>query len=273
LATEALDLRRQRLANRPVEVWNSLINLGQMRVSAGDLTGAEQARREAFELAQKLFDEKNRKVIQSMNGLARTLWLKRDARSLEEAHSLQSRAVELAHAIDGDKSLELAQGTDLLGCIARDRGDLPRAIELFRDVLRMRTEIQKVDHPQTAGAMAQLADSLTRAGQPSEAIELATRELEIRRAKLQPGDWALGHTASILGGALTAAGQFDKAEPLLLEAQQTLKSSAVLGGRPRREATERLVTLYEKWGRPDDAGKWRGELGRLSGVSTLPAAP
>ena len=255
LATQAMELRRK--ANLPVEVWNSEINLGQIYELAGDLAGAERYRREAMELSLKLFDEKNRKVVQSMNALARTLWLKNDARSLEEAQSIQTRALELAHAIDGDKSLDIAQGIDLLGCIARDRGDLPRAIELFREALRMRTDLQKADHPATAGAMAQLADALTRAGQTGEAVDLATRALEIRKAKLQPGDWTLANTASILGGALTAAGDYAKAEPLLLEAQQTLKGSAALAGRPRREVNERLVTLYEKWGKPAEAEKWR----------------
>jgi tetratricopeptide (TPR) repeat protein len=271
LASEALAVRRKRLGDEHIDVWNSLINLAQVKETVGDLSGAEEMRREALRLARKLLDEKNRKTILSMNALARTLWLRQEPAALDEAESLQARAVELAREVDGERTVEVARGLDLLACIARDRGDLPRAIGQFRQAMEIYASVLGPEQPETTAEMTQLADSLTRLGQPQEAIELADRALAIRKAKLPAGDWRVSVTASVLGGARAAAGEFDKAEPLLLEAERTLRTSTALAGRPRREATERLVKLYEGWGKPDDAARWRAELSRQPGASTAPA--
>src|SRR5262249_49072979 len=153
-------------------------------------------------LARQLLDEKNRKTVLSISGLARTLWLRGTVGALDEAAQLQSRAVELASDIDGQQSITVAQGLDLLGCIARDRGQLDQAVELFRKALARRWAVQGSNHPDTAGEMSQLADALTRTGKPQEAIELAQTALAVRKKVFPAGNWLICSTTSILGGAL-----------------------------------------------------------------------
>jgi hypothetical protein len=119
--------------------------------------------------------------------------------------------------------------------------------------------------------MSQLADALTRAGQtPQEAVTLATNALEIRRKMFGPTHWAVFNTTSVLGGALAAAGNFDQAEPLLLEGYKGLEAGSVLGKRPRIDAAGRLVALYEKWGKPEKAEEWRHTREKLASPTTRP---
>jgi len=263
LASEALLMRRKLLGEKHIDIWNSLTNLASMEEAESDLADAEKLRRQALALAQQLLDEKNRKTVQSINGLARTLWL-RGGQSLNEAEELQTRAVELAGAVDGKSSLTVAQGIDLLACIARDRGKLQQAVEMFRAVLAMRGQLQPTGHPDTAAAMSQLADALTRAGDPQEAIPLAENALDIRKKILPPGNWAIWNTTSVLGGAYAGAGKFEQAEPLLKQSFDGLATGSVLGKRTQRDAADRLVTLYEKWGRPEQAVQWRQKRDQLA---------
>ncbi|WP_428938152.1 protein kinase domain-containing protein [Fontivita pretiosa] len=277
LAQQALQMRRKRWGTRAsVDVWNSLSNLANMQEADDDLSAAEQSRREALSLARSLVDEKNRMTVLSLSKLARTLWLRGssaaspDPSALDEAEQLQAKALELAVEVDGEKSLAVAQGLDLQACIARDRGQLDRAVELFRKALEVRRQLQPEDHPDVAGEMSQLADALSRVASSrpeaapdnaaaSEAIELAGRALEIRTRVFGRDHSLTWNTTSILGGAYTAAGQFQQAEPLLLDAFKGLQGGSVLGKRLRIEAAGRLANLYEKWGKMEQAARWRGQ--------------
>ena len=257
LATQALAMRKQTSGARSVDVWNSLTNLAAMQEAADDLSAAEKTRREALALADELVDPPHRMIVTSTSALSRTLWL-RGGDSLTEADKLQNQAVAMATQLDGAQSASVAVATDLLACIARDRGQLDEAIELFRKALAIRKATLPTDHPDVATEMSQLADALSRAGKsPEEAIELAEAALAIRKKVFPAGHWAIWNTTSVLGGAYTAAGQFDKAEPLLKEAYDGLQAGSVLGKRPRLDAVERLIRLYEKWGKPQDADRWK----------------
>jgi len=269
LARQALQIRREKYGPDSFEVWNSLANLGRFQEAVDDLPAAEQTRRDALAMARRLFDDRNRNMALSLSNLARTLWLRGAAGQLEEAETLQTQAVALCKSIDGAQSAPVAQALDLLACIARDRGDSARSIDLFRQALAIKKATQTADHPDVAASMSQLADALTRAGQSApEAIELAQSALDIRKRAYPAGNWAIWSTTSVLGGAYAAAGQFDKAEPLLLDSYKGLEGGSVLGKRPLLEAASRLVNLYEKWGKTEQAQQWRQKKAQLSLAST-----
>lgn len=268
LATGALSLRRECFGEEHIDVWNSLINLGALAEAEDDLPRAEESRRQALALAEKLLEPNNRKVIQSISALARTLWL-RGGGSLDEAARLQARAIELAGKVDGEKSLLVAQGVDLLGCIARDRGQLPQALELFRKGLEIRTSILTAKHPDTTSSMLNVADVLARSGQSKDAIALATEALDIRKQLFGATHWTVYSATSVLGGAYASAGDYAKAEPMLVDSYKGLENGSVLGKRPRVDAADRLVRMYQKWGKPDEAKRW-SERASLAGAVAGP---
>ena len=61
----------------------------------------------------------------------------------------------------------------------------------------------------------------------------------------------------MLGACLTAEGRYAEAEALLLRAHAGLESSRGRDHERTVEARQRLVALYEAWGRPDRAARWR----------------
>jgi hypothetical protein len=73
----------------------------------------------------------------------------------------------------------------------------------------------------------------------------------------------------MLGGSLLGQKKFAAAEPLLLTGYEGMKQQAGTippQGRIRLpEAVERLVQLYDAWGKKDEAAKWRKEQQRIDG--------
>ena len=264
LAREALDMRRQRYGDRHIDVWNSLINLGSMEEAEDQLAQAEQTRRQALALATDLTEEKSRTRVRSLNALARTLWLRGGPEALREAQAVQTRALELAKAVDGERGVTYLHGLNQLAAITRDSGRLDEAIDLFRKEVELRAASQGPASSDTAAAQSSLADALTRAGKAAEAIELARQALETRKRVFPSGHWAVWSTTSVLGAAYAAAGEYDKAEPLLLDAYQGLEAASGSGRRPRVDAAGRLVTLYDKSGKAEQAAKWREQIALLT---------
>ncbi|MFO0908066.1 MAG: tetratricopeptide repeat protein [Isosphaeraceae bacterium] len=96
-----------------------------------------------------------------------------------------------------------------------------------------------------------------------------TAEATLRQAqslwdRVDPDGWMRQNTRSDLGAALLERKQFNDAESLLKPAYDALKrleSKIPPIDRPcLTECVQRLVKLYEAWGRPESAAEWRAKL-------------
>jgi hypothetical protein len=72
-------------------------------------------------------------------------------------------------------------------------------------------------------------------------------------------DWAAATAESRLGGCLTAQRRLAEAEKLLLSSYPTLEAARGTPPYLRVEAAERIVKLYETWGKADKAAQWRAK--------------
>jgi eukaryotic-like serine/threonine-protein kinase len=97
------------------------------------------------------------------------------------------------------------------------------------------------------------------------------RECLAIRLKTRPDEWLRFKTMSELGGALLGQARYADAEPLIIRGYEGLvaRTGAIPPPRKSRlpEAAERVVRLYELWGRPDEASQWKARLG----LAVLPA--
>jgi hypothetical protein len=122
--------------------------------------------------------------------------------------------------------------------------------------------LEKKDR-QAGNLLAQYGLNLVQQKKYSEATELLHRCLDIR-TKIDPDLWTTFNTQALLGIALLGQKKYAEAEPLLLQGYQGMKQrekSIPPQGKPRlAEALRRLITLYEEWGKPEEAAKWRKEL-------------
>jgi serine/threonine protein kinase/tetratricopeptide (TPR) repeat protein len=115
-----------------------------------------------------------------------------------------------------------------------------------------------------ANALSILGQCLLADGQPAVAESLL-REALLIFEKLEPGRSSTLMVQSLLSGSLLAQRKFADAEPLLLQSYEGLTRQAPPAPSTARvaalnETIQRLVQLYEAWGKPDEAAKWREKL-------------
>ena len=88
--------------------------------------------------------------------------------------------------------------------------------------------------------------------------------LPTRHRDGEPNDWAgfIDHRGSLLGQK-----KYAEAEPLILsgyEGMKTREASIPTQHMPcLTQAAGRMVKLYEAWGMPDKAAKWRKEVEKM----------
>jgi eukaryotic-like serine/threonine-protein kinase len=96
--------------------------------------------------------------------------------------------------------------------------------------------------------------------------EPVLREVLALRGKKEPDAWTTFHLKSLLGGVLSDQKKYAEAEPLLLAGYEGLKRREARipeAGKVRlTEALQRLVRLYEAWGKTEEAARWKGRLDR-----------
>ena len=213
-----------------------------------------------------------------------------DLRNATEAVTYARRAVEL----DGSRNADFLQ---TLALAYEQTGDLEQAIDKQRlAVARARTggpynraELEKklvdmllaqgsfleatafslgvvaadvgesvsADYTAIGASLVQRADELMREGRFAEAEPLLYACLATRQKSLPAGHWSIAEAQSLLGAAKVGQGMFAQAEPVLLNAYKDIADNPQAPRRVADEARARVVSLYDSWGKADEAEAWR----------------
>jgi eukaryotic-like serine/threonine-protein kinase len=159
---------------------------------------------------------------------------------------------------------DTAYSRDQLAIAYESLGRWADAESLWRDALVRRRNAEKPESPRLADHLARLGSNLQEQSKWSEA-EPVLRECLAIRAKMIPDDWSHYDAMSLLGGALLGQGRFAEAEPLSVAGYEGMKAREARIDMPNRfrlsDAAERVVQLYEAWGKPDHAATWKTKLG------------
>src|SRR5262249_19045991 len=120
---------------------------------------------------------------------------------------------------------------------------------------------------------ADLVKCLTEKGDRTAVEAVLRGGLTVLQAGLPAGHPEIAVGPANLAAELSEQKRCADAEPLLLVAHESLKShpQAAATGlmRHRADVAERLVKLYEAWGRPADAAKWQAERAKHGGPPAI----
>jgi eukaryotic-like serine/threonine-protein kinase len=79
--------------------------------------------------------------------------------------------------------------------------------------------------------------------------------------KQQPEDWAKFRAESLLGASLAGQKKYVEAEPLLLSGyrgmEQRMSEAGPQNAYHLDRARQWIVDLYQAWGKPEAAARWR----------------
>ncbi|MHC5003994.1 MAG: serine/threonine-protein kinase [Planctomycetota bacterium] len=229
---------------------------------------AEPIYREALAMREALalsaLDEGRRdaqeRVARGKNNLATCL---RRQGKYAEAERCFREAIAIVRDLHGSNHIDIGNGSaNLAGCLRRQGQPekLQEAVGLYRDSIRIKRMLQGDDHTQVAETEHHFAELLLDLEQFSEAEERADEALQIWLSRLGPEHWRIAAANSVIGAARAGEGRYEEAEALLTACLERFQSAEENLAIEIRETLERLVALYERWERPEDARRYREML-------------
>jgi serine/threonine protein kinase len=252
LHTRTIELQRRLLG---AEHPNTVTSMARLAVSLRVLKRyreAEAVAAETLTIRTKIYGREHPRTLQSMVILASAL---RASGQMEKFEQLAIETLEIKRRVLG------ADHPDTLGSMLHVAdaswhfGRREESEKLRRQVWEIRRRVLGPDHPNTLTALRSLASTLVDEGKADEAVSVL-RELTALQAKQSPAPSTLTTDQAELGITLAFLGRFFEAEPLLLQAADSLQQTEA-PEKQRRRVAETLIHLYMNTGKPEEAARWQ----------------
>ena len=146
-----------------------------------------------------------------------------------------------------------------LASFLEGRGRLNEALPLRERELASAIAHYGEQHSVTVRALMGLGRNALTRDQVAEAEPYLRRALAIRQKLHPPGHWRIAEASATLGQCLLRARRFQEAETLLSQGYEGLRASKDATPQDTRAVLNNLVALYESWGRPADAARYRAQ--------------
>jgi len=184
-------------------------------------------------------------------------------RRLTELHDDAERLIDQAMALyravpDGTEST-LSQLHIQSSLIAFRKQDYVKAVTQAEEAVAVARRARTGMNLQTelANSLENLGFILTNTDKPVQAEPLLRESLAIKKATNPKGHPDIADVMSLLGDCLTKQRRYREAEAFLIEGDEDLSSTMVEQNPRRVDSRQRLVRLYEAWGKPDLAARYR----------------
>ncbi len=249
-----------REGSRAVETSEALEELANNRVRMGDLNGADSLFRQAVSIRRKALGDNHPLVARALENQG-TLLLRagrtdQTIEVLKQVLTIRQKGLGLDALPVGRTWVSIAP----VYAQANRLKDSELAFDSGLGILRKRLGER---HPDVASALKDYADLRMKQKRLPDAIKLGRESLAIREERL--GASSAGTVASQLAladmlRAWKSAREYPEAERLLLQARNAASSARGSADPGAVRAAQSLVALYEAWGKPGEAAKWRAAL-------------
>jgi tetratricopeptide (TPR) repeat protein len=215
VAHRALAIQEQRLGPVNPTVAATIHQLGNIAVYRGNLAAAERYHRRGLELRERMLGHEDSLTADSHLMVGTTL--QREG-NLSGAEREIRDGLAISERVLGPDAKWVSSAIQLLAVLLdEEEGRYAEAEPLYRRELDIRRRVYGDDRPETAWAMADLADFFSRTGKGAEAVPLVWQFLAVIRRVY--GDHPISANATAFAGkTLYQAGRLGEAEPLLRDA-------------------------------------------------------
>jgi serine/threonine protein kinase/Tfp pilus assembly protein PilF len=249
--------RYQRTSPHHPLLANSLGNLGGTLIALGRIPAAEPVLKKAVELGTRSAGPSDHGVLGARN---LTCYVLEAQGHWEEAERCYRGVLDDRLRLDGGKPPN-ANTQKSLAFLARLYAKQKR----WPDAARLISRVILAQHPDPQRKPETLAPSLAAAlsgeAEPAAALPLLQECREGLKAPLWEGDWLAAEVASRYGDYLRRQGRFAEAQPILLAAADEIRKGVGVPPWSATAARTRVAELYDAWGKPAEAAKWRQEPG------------
>lgn len=293
---QSLELVKKLKGERHHDTASNMIGLSLLLRQQGKLDEAEEYNRLALEIYREALDEDHPFIAAATNNLAVILYDREDyeraiplyydaldryktilgnehpgiatmidnlgaaySRSgfYRQAESLYREALNIRLSLLNPGHPDVAGSLNNLGSVLRRMGQYIEAENHLLGAVEIRRTKLGDNHPALARSLTHLARVHHDQGYHDEAEPLIREALAIRQEAYPDHHPEIAESLSLLGACLTKLGEYENAEIKLQEAYSLLEEFSNNHDRYRTETLSGLVTLYEKWGKPDKANQYR----------------
>lgn len=255
LFQEALATRRRVLGNEHPDVALSLNNLSSLYRVQNRIDESEPILREVLDLNRRLLGDRHRRVATNLSNLAGILVARG---KLDEAIGLFNQAEEIREESLGSEHIEVALVKNSLANAYLQKGELNTADDYSQQsiaIARAAVGPESFQLAQNLRTRGIILLSLERAEEAKPVLDEAVR---IQTVALREGHWETAMSRAAVGACLAAARKFDEAEPLLTEGYAAVSEARGVDAWLSRFLAQQVVSMYENWGKPNEAAKYRG---------------
>jgi tetratricopeptide (TPR) repeat protein/tRNA A-37 threonylcarbamoyl transferase component Bud32 len=260
--------RRVKGPNHP-HTLGTLSNLASVLRASGKLAEALPLDQETLEARRRVLGPDHPDTLTALSNLARLL---QDQGKRAEAEPLLRQSLEARRRVLGPDHPDTLASMINLARLLTEQGQRDEAERLAREALARGRKVLPPGHRAVANGLTVLGEVLTASGRAPEAEALLRECLESYRKTQPPGEPRTAQAESLLGACLLTQKKYAEAEPLLLAGCRVLENDPGTPGRARALARQRLVELYEAWGKPSEADRWKREPDQEA-PPTIPKEP
>lgn len=257
LQRQVLEIRRRVLGPEHPETLASMGNLAANYQTDGKYAEAERLDIQTLEIERRVLGGEHHTTLITMTNLGEVYAAQR---KYAQAEAIFNQALEILHRVFGPEHPDTLSVISDLGSINQDQGKYALAETLNTQALAGRRKSLGQEHPDTMTSACDLALTLESQGKFTSSEALAREAMETE-AKARPDGWERYRAESLLGASLSGEKRYAEAEPLLLEGFQGMESRKNRMYADARQYLDRtrewIVGLYEGWGQPAKADKWR----------------
>ncbi len=240
----------------------AVVKMGFFLQNQDRLAEAEPYLREALEGRRRILGDEHEVTLKNVVSMG--ILLRRQGK-LAEAEPYYREVLEGRRRDLGDDDPRTLASVANLGKLLQRQGKLEEAEPYYREALEGRRRVFGDDDPRTLASVANLGGLLNAQERYAESERLLRTNLSVFERALGEDHRRTAEARSLLGAALAGLERHEEAEAILLAVHADLDET--LPARRRAQglsaSIERLVRLYEAWGKPDEAQAWRARLKTL----------
>ncbi len=247
-------------------------DLGDIAYRQGNWKEAERENRAAIDEYRKLPEGTYVEMAATLSNLGAVL-IKEG--KYDEAEPFVREGLELRRKLLGNAHPDTAMSLFRLSDLLYRKGDYSGAEGFARESVRVfgQAFAAPKDSVYFANPLLELGLILNKTGRSREAESFFRESLEIRLRLLPKGNQLIAISQGALGECLTSQKRYAEAEPLLQRSYETLKSVQGEQGPATLDAKRRLVTLYQSWGKPKEAARYRAAVGQSASEQPASRTP
>jgi serine/threonine-protein kinase len=262
LFRRVLDIQQRAGLAGAAEEAQTLNNLAAVVHRQRRLDDAESLNRQALAIRERVLGPAHLDTAESLNNLSGVLRSKGD---LESAAEYLARATEIREAELGPKHPLVVQCRSNLAALLVAQEQYSEAEAMYDGILADMESNLGAEHPNLAFPLRHVSLIYRQTGRAEQAEPVSRRVLSLVSAALHPGDWRVTQAHIELAFVLIQLDRYQDAETLLDQALTDLDHPQADRARGMQPLLRAFVTLYDHWGKPEQAQEFRTRLDSLAG--------